>query len=739
MLFAVSMRMIKFPTLLVHRCTSTFCSLMDMGVGAFVFSAAIVSRQTRRLQCTNSNRTTGGGDLISMENGRRRTRIRTDGSCATLLNSAASAALETVRAVSPLLFLGFIRLIGHTAVNYQVHVSEYGVHWNFFFTMASVALLATVLEVSWTCGCRIVGSSGDSSSAADGKDASSGDSSSSSKLKKRGMALSRTTTAALYLVAGIAIATIYQLAIMQRLPAWIINSSRNAEGKMIDVNAPVVHGGLGPDTYCASMKRIGTVQDFVLCAPRYIEAPDSLGYAFLMQNREGIGGILGFFAIYLCGVGLGVLLLAPRRTAGEWRSFFLRSSAGAAALWMALWWAVQPENAGPVSRRLVNAPYVLWVLAFNWTMLLSLLFVDMVSVIYCDKDTPLLKTRQEVLIVNHELEVMGGVAETTGMINDGASVAASELDTPTAQAAGANPAAALLVAPRAAAAPLNFVSGGSVSTSGLRKRRGSVTASAAPSASGAAPQLQSSPGASTTDRSRRSTGRTTVSRSVAAAAVASSASTESDDAAQSSGVSSTSTTAAGGRKRGSSKGRKAAVVGAGGSASVVESPISSVDGDGGCGSGAAALPASRAASVGSGQSQQSSKAAAPQLDQSSCSVGGSNRTLDSAGSGGGGSKRQQRSGFLWSLLSIASSIMLQKPRPFPEHVTSGGSVILDSFNVNFLAIFMVANLLVGVVNLTVYTVHAPVSTAMVLLTLYMAAVCGTATAWRTMGVTLKFW
>jgi hypothetical protein len=28
-------------------------------------------------------------------------------------------------------------------VNYQLHESEYGRHWNFFFTMAAVAVLAT--------------------------------------------------------------------------------------------------------------------------------------------------------------------------------------------------------------------------------------------------------------------------------------------------------------------------------------------------------------------------------------------------------------------------------------------------------------------------------------------------------------------------------------------------------------------------------------------------------------------
>ncbi|XP_076902787.1 uncharacterized protein At4g17910-like [Bidens hawaiensis] len=85
-------------------------SLMDMGVGAFVFANAFVSRQAR--------------DISTMG-----------------LRSALSST-------SPLLFLGFARLVSTTGVDYQVHVGEYGVHWNFFFTLAGVAVLTSIINIS---------------------------------------------------------------------------------------------------------------------------------------------------------------------------------------------------------------------------------------------------------------------------------------------------------------------------------------------------------------------------------------------------------------------------------------------------------------------------------------------------------------------------------------------------------------------------------------------------------------
>jgi glucosaminylphosphatidylinositol acyltransferase len=46
----------------------------------------------------------------------------------------------------PLFILGFSRLVLTKEINYQEHVTEYGVHWNFFITLAVTKIFGTVIE-----------------------------------------------------------------------------------------------------------------------------------------------------------------------------------------------------------------------------------------------------------------------------------------------------------------------------------------------------------------------------------------------------------------------------------------------------------------------------------------------------------------------------------------------------------------------------------------------------------------
>lgn len=89
-------------------------SLMDLGVGNFVFSAGIV----------------GARPVIRDEQKAALAKAGT-----TRINFAGRM-LGALRHSLPLLVLGFARLLSVKNLDYAEHVTEYGVHWNFFFTLA---------------------------------------------------------------------------------------------------------------------------------------------------------------------------------------------------------------------------------------------------------------------------------------------------------------------------------------------------------------------------------------------------------------------------------------------------------------------------------------------------------------------------------------------------------------------------------------------------------------------------
>ncbi|KAG5524766.1 hypothetical protein RHGRI_031435 [Rhododendron griersonianum] len=84
-------------------------SLMDLGVGSFVLANSLVSRQAR------------GFPMLKLKN--------------------------ALQSSSPLVVLGIARLLSTAGVDYQVHVGEYGVHWNFFFTLAAVSILSSIINI----------------------------------------------------------------------------------------------------------------------------------------------------------------------------------------------------------------------------------------------------------------------------------------------------------------------------------------------------------------------------------------------------------------------------------------------------------------------------------------------------------------------------------------------------------------------------------------------------------------
>merc|ERR1719285_1413160 len=92
------------------KCEKFGFSVMDIGVGSFIFIAGLISPQARN-------------------------------------KPFVKGLISTFRSIVPLLTIGFVRIYLSRAVNYHSHVSEYGVHWNFFFTISTVSILSFLVPV----------------------------------------------------------------------------------------------------------------------------------------------------------------------------------------------------------------------------------------------------------------------------------------------------------------------------------------------------------------------------------------------------------------------------------------------------------------------------------------------------------------------------------------------------------------------------------------------------------------
>ncbi|KAG7448680.1 GWT1-domain-containing protein [Guyanagaster necrorhizus] len=104
-----------FPRSLA-KCESFGVSLMDLGVGAFVFSQGVISAIP----------------LIK--------------SPAYLASPVLSKLATTIRKVFPILVLGIVRVLLVKGTEYPEHETEYGTHWNFFITLALLPVMEILLH-----------------------------------------------------------------------------------------------------------------------------------------------------------------------------------------------------------------------------------------------------------------------------------------------------------------------------------------------------------------------------------------------------------------------------------------------------------------------------------------------------------------------------------------------------------------------------------------------------------------
>lgn len=96
-------------------------SLMDLGVGSFVFSGGLVAARPVL---------------------REKAAGRTTGRATPLIHRIVHSMRHSI----PLLVLGVIRLLSVKGLDYAEHVTEYGVHWNFFFTLGFLPPFVAIFQ-----------------------------------------------------------------------------------------------------------------------------------------------------------------------------------------------------------------------------------------------------------------------------------------------------------------------------------------------------------------------------------------------------------------------------------------------------------------------------------------------------------------------------------------------------------------------------------------------------------------
>ncbi|KAL2863708.1 putative GPI anchor biosynthesis protein Gwt1 [Aspergillus lucknowensis] len=243
-------------------------SLMDLGVGSFVFSGGVVSA---------------------------RSVIKDRRSGAPAKKTLVSRFASSMRHSVPLLVLGLIRLFSVKNLDYAEHVTEYGVHWNFFFTLGFLPPFVEIFE---------------------------------------GLA----TFIPSYEILSLAVAVLYQVALEST-----------------------------------------ELKSYILVSPR--------GTDLLSKNREGVFSFLGYLAIFLAGRAAGIRILpgdpspsiAPQQAKKRVLSSLAAQALGCTALFAlnSTYFFGYGANI-PVSRRLANMPYVLWVAAFNNSQLFLFCLIEAV-------------------------------------------------------------------------------------------------------------------------------------------------------------------------------------------------------------------------------------------------------------------------------------------------------------------------------------------------------------------------
>jgi glucosaminylphosphatidylinositol acyltransferase len=132
---------VDFPIIFPRRFVKTETigyGYMDIGASSIVVSSGLVSSFAKGKYY---NYYDTGTDSYS-SNDKKKHQSSSSSTSSTRPRRFVQAILTRfVQKVVPVLGMGMIRLLTHKGIEYQEHVSEYGIHWNFFFTLSWLATI----------------------------------------------------------------------------------------------------------------------------------------------------------------------------------------------------------------------------------------------------------------------------------------------------------------------------------------------------------------------------------------------------------------------------------------------------------------------------------------------------------------------------------------------------------------------------------------------------------------------
>ncbi|KAH9988774.1 GWT1-domain-containing protein [Russula compacta] len=279
-----------FPRMLA-KCETYGVSLMDMGVGAFVFSQGIVS-------------------AIPV--------IRSITYPAYLRPPLWLEIVIVLKKVLPVLVLGLVRVVLVKGVQYPEHITEYGVHWNFFLTLALIPVLRVFLHPLITS-----------------------------------MSIS---------LLGLLVATAHQLSLSAGLTSYVLDAPRKT---LISANKE----GLVSLTGYLALHLLGLSTGTIIIpqSPSYFRRQQ----AAVRRRRDSNADARTHFA-----TSTTHRVSIPVHRENDKTATVLFSYA--VIYWTLFGISRYLHIGGPdVSRRLVNLPYIAWVAAYNTTFLLCYFLLDL--------------------------------------------------------------------------------------------------------------------------------------------------------------------------------------------------------------------------------------------------------------------------------------------------------------------------------------------------------------------------